>query len=248
MWDFDRIDRAYEWIKKNRIIIFWIISFIIFEWSRWIILDAMSESKKLEDNKSTDTLERLYYKQHKREFKVSFNNKAQLKVAKKVNNYDVNIITELYSMIIPMPKRDIRLVIENGKKYNFHPALVFALIYKESRFDTLAKNPNSSARGYGQFIKSTGRTMYKMLTKKNDYNHQLMAQNPRYSIPMIFEYLNYIRSTNKNPDNIILVFERYYNHPNKSTRNRYAREIIKIANKFKRDFRMASLPSKRESL
>lgn len=146
----------------------------------------------------------------------SFNFKSKMNIER---------TTDLFKVQIPMPREDIKLVLENAIKYNIHPCLVFALIEVESSYNPNSKNSSSSATGYGQFIKSTGKKMYSWVTGKEDYEHSVHAKDPAIAIPMIFRYLVYIRDTV--PDQSLQrMVERYHNGKD-SIRIPYAKKIIR---------------------
>lgn len=72
------------------------------------------------------------------------------------------------------------------------PDLLLSILMVESNGKANAKNPTSSARGYGQFLKSTGTFVYEELMNAGKYNHNVMAYDGDTNIKMMAEYLDYI--------------------------------------------------------
>lgn len=105
-----------------------------------------------------------------------------------------------------LSKGDIDLVLEYSKKYKIDPHLVVAVIWYESRFDTKTKSKYSSASGYGQFIKSTGKWVYNDLLKRKDtYDHEVHPFQAKNSIPMVYAYLDFLIKRNKGDIKKVLI-------------------------------------------
>lgn len=81
------------------------------------------------------------------------------------------------------------LMLEKG----YDPNLLFGIIMTESRGDANAKSTSSTATGYGQFLKGTGKFVYEDLLGhgKGTYNHS-MATNGTLNIQMMVAYLDYL--------------------------------------------------------
>ena len=84
---------------------------------------------------------------------------------------------------------------KHSETYNLNPKLVKAVIQFESEMNPKARNPKSSSFGYGQFILSTGRWVYKELGYKN-YNHYKTP--PHIQVEMCCWYLNFLHKQYKN--------------------------------------------------
>jgi len=103
------------------------------------------------------------------------------------------------------------------KEKNVNPHLVWAIINHESRFNAKACNPETDARGFGQFIPSTAKSVYENMLKLGSYTHDL-AYDPYISIQLIVEYL---RDINTRQTNNVDVLNEYGGY----TAGRYYREI-----------------------
>jgi len=80
------------------------------------------------------------------------------------------------------------------KEYNLNPHMVTAIITKESHFDVDAQNQTSSARGLGQTLASTAKTVYEnMLGNGNGSYSHAMADNGYTNISIVCRYLKYLK-------------------------------------------------------
>lgn len=79
------------------------------------------------------------------------------------------------------------MMTENG----LDPDLLLSIVMVESNGKEKAKSSISTARGYGQFLKATGKFVYENLMKAGTYDHSY-ALNGDTNIQMMAEYLNYI--------------------------------------------------------
>ena len=70
-----------------------------------------------------------------------------------------------------VPIRDIKLLFDLCLKYDVDPALVSRIVWCESRWDYLAENPDSTAKGLFQFIDGTWQETLKRMNEP--YDHQL---------------------------------------------------------------------------
>ena len=102
------------------------------------------------------------------------------------------------------------------KDRGLNPHLLFGVVYLESRGNEKATNTRSTARGYGQFLGSTGKMVYEKMLKKGTYNHD-MAFNGYTNLELGAEYLSYLMKTqNGSVMNSLLLYnggeigERYY--------------------------------------
>lgn len=79
------------------------------------------------------------------------------------------------------------LMLEN----NYDPHILLSALMVESRGDETAKNPKSTARGYGQFLAGTGKYVYEdmMENGKGTYDHS-MALNGNTNIKMMSVYFD----------------------------------------------------------
>ncbi|MGL6099417.1 MAG: transglycosylase SLT domain-containing protein [Fusobacteriaceae bacterium] len=108
-----------------------------------------------------------------------------------------------------LSKGELDLLITYSKKYKVDPHLVIGVIWIESRFDPKAKSKKSSSSGYGQFIKSTGKWVYKDILKlPGKYDHRIHPMQPKNSIPMVCAYVGYLLKLTKGDVHKTLL---YYN-------------------------------------
>lgn len=79
-------------------------------------------------------------------------------------------------------------------QYSINPALVFGMIMVESRGFANSKNKVSGAAGLGQFISSTGKTIYEDFLENGSgsYDHNVTPHDPYTGVTMMITYLNYL--------------------------------------------------------
>lgn len=87
---------------------------------------------------------------------------------------------------------------ELAKKEGLDPNLVFGIIMTESGGNAKATNSASTARGYGQMLKGTGKYVYENIQGHGSgtYNHD-MAFDPTTNISLMCSYLGYLKGTGK---------------------------------------------------
>lgn len=88
----------------------------------------------------------------------------------------------------------MKLVDDLCREKNLNPHMIFAIIDIESDYHTDAKNSKSTARGLGQVLKSTGKSVYENMMKAGTYNHD-MAYNGYTNITMMVTYIEYLKNT-----------------------------------------------------
>lgn len=76
-------------------------------------------------------------------------------------------------------------------KRDLNPHLLYGIIKLESNGNEKAKNPKSTATGYCQFLKGTGKWVYEKHLNKGKYNHT-MALDGYVNIEMGAEYISYL--------------------------------------------------------
>lgn len=106
-------------------------------------------------------------------------------------------INNLYNQIVPMELEHIVYVIDQSYMYEIDPDLVFAIIYAESNFNPNAANKTSSAKGYGQIIRSTAESIAKNMLNIEDYNHNIHAFEPYTNLQMMVCYIRYCSDRSK---------------------------------------------------
>lgn len=97
---------------------------------------------------------------------------------------------------------------EQCKEKNIDPHVVLGLYNLESRFNTSAQNANSTARGVGQFLRSTGQYIYdKYLDYDKPYDHYSMAIDPYINIEMTVSYLAHLSDIyNGNMEQVLIAY------------------------------------------
>ena len=105
-----------------------------------------------------------------------------------------------------LSEKDMTTVLEWSSKYGIDPNLVLGIMWVESRYYPKAKSKSSSASGYGQFIKSTGKWTHESLLKRKDkYDHTVHPFNPDDAIPMMCAYLNHLIKISKGDIRKVLI-------------------------------------------
>lgn len=92
------------------------------------------------------------------------------------------------------------------KEKNVNPHLVWSIVEIESSFKSTARNTSSDARGFGQFLKSTAKSIYEKYLCYGTYNHEF-AYDPYIGIEMIIEYLRYLEDYHNG--NIVSMIQNY---------------------------------------
>lgn len=108
------------------------------------------------------------------------------------------------------------------KEKNVNPHLVWGIVNIESSFDTRARNAKSDARGFGQFLKSTGKSIYENYLGLGPYNHDY-AYDPYVGLEMIIEYLHYL--TEYHRGNVISMIQNYSGDSGMSYYNKLASQM-----------------------
>lgn len=114
---------------------------------------------------------------------------------------------------------------------NVPVALMLALYEHESGFNSLAKNPSSTATGYGQLINTTARSMYNRLSRGNYdiANHRSVATNKNLNIDLSVELMHYNLVNYKTIEGAL---NAYYGHPDPNELSRYTNDIINRMSKY----------------
>ena len=105
-----------------------------------------------------------------------------------------------------LSEKDMTTVLDWSSKYGIDPNLVLGIMWVESRYYPKAKSKTSSASGYGQFIKSTGKWTHESLLKRKDkYDHKVHPFNPDNAIPMMCAYLDHLIKISKGDIRRVLI-------------------------------------------
>lgn len=102
--------------------------------------------------------------------------------------------------------------------------LMLALYEHESGFNSTAKNPSSTATGYGQLINTTARSMYNRLSR-GTYDisrHRVLASDKYLNIDLSVELMSY---NLKSYGSITKALNAYYGHPDPNELARYSNDI-----------------------
>ena len=98
-------------------------------------------------------------------------------------------ISKLYPTVT-MDRDHLVAVINLCYKYEIDPDLVLAIIEAESRYNPKAKNPKSSAIGYGQLIKSTATSVSKLIPEIKNYQHYKDGYDPYINLHITTFYIS----------------------------------------------------------
>lgn len=111
--------------------------------------------------------------------------------------------------------------------------LMLALYEHESGFNSLAKNPSSTATGYGQLINTTARSMYNRLSR-GTYDisrHRVLATDKYLNIDLSVELMSY---NLKSYGGVREALNAYYGHPDPNELARYSNDIMNRMTKYQR--------------
>jgi hypothetical protein len=122
---------------------------------------------------------------------------------------------------------DIRMIKKLGAEYGVNPHLWLALAEVESGWNSKAENSKSSAKGWGQVIKGTGKWLYTDKLKLGSYyDHDTMALDKETNARMSMYYLaSNIKSHSGNIDRALIRYngnELGQEYPNRVSK--YLRE------------------------
>lgn len=81
------------------------------------------------------------------------------------------------------------------KEKGYDPNLLFGILMVESNGHQNAKNTTSTATGYGQFLKATGKYIYEDVLKYGNYNHSINATNGDTAIVMMAALIDNLYKT-----------------------------------------------------
>ena len=121
-----------------------------------------------------------------------------------------------------------------AKKYNFHPALILAIIKKESEFHPTAYNRKEGAYGLMQLLKPTARMMG--FNEKKEW-----LFDPETNIKYGTKYLDYVHKYN-NTNDIKIIIGGYnaghgsYKRYNKIINQKYVKDVLKYYDDFKTEY------------
>lgn len=88
---------------------------------------------------------------------------------------------------------DLILMDTLSKEVNINPHFVTKIFWNESGYQNTAKNPNSSAIGLGQILRSVGQFTYNELLGKDDkYIHEIHAADATLNVEMTVKLLGYL--------------------------------------------------------
>lgn len=103
------------------------------------------------------------------------------------------------------------------KERNFNAHWIWSIMHTESGYNVKAQNATSSARGLGQVLSSTARSMYErfMGNPKGSYNHEF-AYDAKTNIAIVVEYCCYLKENYSTPQQMIYSYRGledvpYYN-------------------------------------
>jgi hypothetical protein len=120
---------------------------------------------------------------------------TDIKQAKQVSYNDLKLYNE-YRYVLNYPSSDVtiddvKMVEKICKQYGniVNPHLWFSMIELESSYDSNATNSKSTARGWGQVLRGTGKWLYEDELKLGHYNHATMGTDKEINARMSIYYL-----------------------------------------------------------
>lgn len=113
-------------------------------------------------------------------------------------------ISKKYPTVTMHPDHLVTLI-DLAYEYQVDPDFALGVIYAESNFKPTAKNPKSSASGYGQLIKSTAESAAKKLGIEN-YVHHRDAFVPEINLRITVYYLSYCLESSGNISGAIRMY------------------------------------------
>ena len=114
-------------------------------------------------------------------------------------------IKTLYSFI-DMDDDHIFYLINKCYENDIDPDLLLAIIWTESNFNYEAKNKYSSASGYGQFVKSTGKFIFNQLYENEEYIHEIHSKDPYIAIDMLICYFKRCISVDGKIETALIIY------------------------------------------
>jgi soluble lytic murein transglycosylase-like protein len=113
--------------------------------------------------------------------------------SKAITAKDVNLYNEFsYAINYPgsdMTLNDIKMIVDISKQENVNPHVWLSLVELESKFQSYSRSNRSTAAGWGQVLKGTGKSLYEDELKLGNYNHATMGINKEINARMSIHYL-----------------------------------------------------------
>lgn len=153
------------------------------------------------------------------------------------NQYDFGLMKEYWYVIKEAPLKggvEFELIqhVENlCKEKDINPHLVWAMIDVESDYIANIDNAVSSARGLGQFLKSTAELFYSkaQFMNRGTYDHKY-AYDPYINTEMMVWYLEYLRDSYN--EDLLTMMQRYSGDTGGTT---YYNKVIAELNQYDHD-------------
>jgi len=126
---------------------------------------------------------------------IGLEEKYQTEIAqvKEVTRHEVKLYNEFaYAIDHPdsdITLEDIKMIVQICEEENVNPHLWLSLVKLESGFKSTARSSKSTAAGWGQVLKGTGRFLYEDSLKLGKYNHEKMGTNKEINARMSIHYL-----------------------------------------------------------
>ena len=129
---------------------------------------------------------------------------------------------------IPLDTKILNKILIESEKNNIDPDVMISIYHTESRFDDSANNENSSARGLGQILISTGEWAYKEIYGEDSYYSHSYAYNAETNIEMSCYIIGYYHNLYNDND----YYQTITAYRGSESREYYD-EIMKYANSLK---------------
>lgn len=157
------------------------------------LVTVSEKADDLNDKYYTSSYEKEYYETKYKEIQDKYDALVKEKAKKESN---ASIESE-YSYVLNYPGSDftiddIKMVISLTKEAGgvLNPHLWFSLVELESSYNSKLKSKSSSASGWGQVIKGTGKWVYEDMLHMGTYNHSTMGTNKKINATISIYYLS----------------------------------------------------------
>lgn len=173
-------------------------------------LKAEIESLKKENNDLKYSVEELTYKAQTRMQYINEQDKVMKEFRKReelFNKYEIAIMNT-YSERTDMTYDELEYLDNLCKEKGIPTMMIISMIKLESNFNPNLKSKSSSAKGYMQVIKGTGKFTYEkvMGNPEGSYDHA-MADNPKKNLELGVTYIDYL--FDQSNGDVVEVIKRY---------------------------------------
>ncbi len=175
------------------------------------VYEAMEINKVLSEQMETLKADNIALASEYDEMKVSYN---ELKERKEL--YDNYSYALMYNgERTQLSYDELRTLESLAKEKGINPHVPMAIGMVESKFNKECTTTNSTAKGYFQFLKGTGKFTYNnLMGRQDEYIHDVIAVDPDTSIQLVVHYLDYLYDTRDG--NLYQVIKGYSGSPEPS--------------------------------